>query len=185
MIRHTGFCILALAAAACGGARAPDNVVRSSPATVRVGTLTGSEVTLASTQTVESTPLVVGVPLERAWAELPAVYMALDVEPRTVVTAERLVGNTGARVRRSLGGVRMAEYLDCGIRQGEHNADSYLVNLSLHTRLVALDSVRTVVHTVATADATPVGLSTDPVHCVSTGRLERRIADLVAERARG
>jgi len=185
MIRHGEFCLLALAVAACGGARAPETVVRSEPATVRVGTTTGSEVTLAATQTVESTPLVVAVPLERAWAALPAVYAAIDVEPRTVVTAEHLVGNTGARVRKQLGGVRMAEYLDCGIRQGEHNADSYLVNLSLQTRLVALDSARTVVHTVATARATPVGLSTDPVHCVSTGRLERRIADLVAERSRG
>lgn len=117
-------------------------------------------------------------PVEHVWAAVQHVYDDLKLPPTTLVTSERRIGYDGARLRGKLAGERLAKLVDCGrALDGQDIADAYEVSLELLTA-VAPSSDGVTLASLVTATAKPVSTQGDPVRCVSTGRLEARIAEL-------
>jgi hypothetical protein len=164
--------------------RQPDAVVETVPSPTRIST-PGGNIDLATVSSSTAIGGVVPAPAQRVWEVLPAVYEELRVPVTTVKSDQYVIGNPGAKVRRSLGGTPMQRYLECGSGSGGPNAETYLVTLSLHTQLVPVTEDETRVLTTVDASATPPSFgNSSAVRCASSGQLERRIAALVAERLR-
>jgi len=173
--------VAALVLAGCAS-RKSDEVVQTLPSPTRISTSSGN-IDLATTSSVAAIGGVVQAPVQRAWAVLPAVYEELKIPVTTVKSDQYLIGNPGARVRRSIGGTPMPRFLECGSTNGGTNAETYLVTLSVHTQLVPVTEGETRVFTAVDASAVPPGFGiSSAVRCASSGELERRIAALVAER---
>jgi hypothetical protein len=173
--------VAALLLAGCAS-RQPDEVVRTVPSPTRISTSTGN-IDIATVSTSSAIGGVVPAPVQRAWAVLPAVYEQLGIRVGTVKPDEYLIGNPDARVRRSIGGVSMRRYLECGSGSVGPNAETYLITMSIHSQLVPATADETRVFTVIGASAVPPGFGNgSAVRCASSGELERRVAALVAER---
>ena len=116
---------------------------------------------------------------EAAWTALMAAYGKLEIPLATVDAAGRTVGNPGFSVRRRLGGQPLSHYLDCGTNLTGIIANSYIVKLSVGSKLTPEAQGGTTLETRVTASATsPQGTGSGPVRCSSTGRLESDIAKL-------
>lgn len=118
----------------------------------------------------------VPLPLEQAWAALPAAYEALGLRGGGPA-GERLFGVQRMDVSRALNGVRLSRYLDCGATVSVPNADSYAVTLQVSTLLTPSTAASTRAETLVQATARPRDTSGNPVACTSTGALERQIAE--------
>lgn len=126
----------------------------------------------------------IAAPLDSAWKAVIAVYQELGIEPTTLITDARTIGNQSLKIRRVLGGVPLSRYLNCGAGTGVGpNADYYNIEMSVMTALSANTSAATDVRTRVDATARPVSLASNPVVCVSTGALEQRIVKMLQERA--
>jgi hypothetical protein len=125
----------------------------------------------------------------RAWAELPAVYRTLGL-PVNESDAKNQRLAVIAHQPRTIEGQRVSHFLDCGrgLTAGEY-ADAYQVYLWVETRLITTSSgpepARGAVQSTLTANARPRAVSGNPVPCVSLGRLERRIVELLQARLAG
>jgi hypothetical protein len=132
-------------------------------------------------RTYDQTALL--VPVDRAWATVPAVFGELGIEPTLVDSKQHVFGNAGANYRRKLGSQRMSRYFDCGSTAGISNADDYDLLVRVITQIIpaagGLSALRTQVE--ATGHATAV--SGQVVRCASTGALEARIAHMVSDQA--
>jgi hypothetical protein len=64
-------------------------------------------------------------------------------------------------------------------------ADEYEVTLSVIVQVLVADAGATKVRTLVDAYARDRTMSSGPVHCISSGTLERRVGELVAERLDG
>jgi hypothetical protein len=115
------------------------------------------------------------------WAVLPAVFAQLEIEPTTVDASAAVMGNPAYRARR-VEGQRMSRYLDCGRVLGRDYADSYEITLGVMIQLAPGPDGRAYLRTVVDAYARDRGVSGNPVHCITWGSLERRIAELVTEK---
>ncbi|MHB1223031.1 MAG: hypothetical protein ACYC2G_03135 [Gemmatimonadaceae bacterium] len=138
-------------------------------------------VELRTTRSDPSNEFMIAGTVDGLWRALPVVYAQLEVPVTMRVPAERAMGNRAFRARGRLGGTRLSRYLDCGNRMGLSNADSYEVIFRLETRVLDAvgDSTRLV--TVVEGTARPVDVSGNPIACSTTGRLERRIVEMVTE----
>lgn len=126
------------------------------------------------------------MPAERAWALLPLAYEALGLPLTTLDSERRLIGAGGVRAQGRLGGAWLSRYVDCGTAAtGLANADSYAVTLDVVTQVDGSASgANAGVSTAIRASGRPASTSTsNPVNCVSRGTLERRVAEIVRERA--
>ena len=123
------------------------------------------------------------VPVEQVWAALPEAYAALKLVVTTRLDAERTLGAQNVRVRYELGGQRLSRYVSCGtgLVSGDA-ADSYEVTLDVVSVVAAASEGGTSLQSSLRAVARPLQTSGDPVQCATTGRLEQRIALLVADR---
>ena len=151
--------------------------------TTRVMTTGGtgaSDLTLTSTPNVGVVTVV--APIDRAWTELISVYAALGIETSTVDQPRRTVGNPSLKVRRRLGTVPLTQYIDCGSTQGAQSAETYEVLLSIHSQLQQTAPNTTTVTTTFQSSARPISISSDYRSCTSTGRLEKRIGELLRTR---
>jgi len=119
----------------------------------------------------------------KVWDAVKLAYADLKLPVSTLVDAERRIGFNGQRFRGKLAGERLGKLMECGQAQdGRDAADSYEVILDVET-LVAPAGGGTTLLTAVAGTAKPVFTSGDPVRCVSTGRLEERIASAVRDRA--
>jgi hypothetical protein len=126
----------------------------------------------AAVTRLEATP-------EAAWTALMAAYGKLEIPLTTVDAGSRTAGNPGFSVRRRLGGQALSRYLDCGTNLNGVIANSYIVQLSVSSKLTPDAQRGTTLETRVTASATsPQGTGSGPVRCTSTGRLEADIAKL-------
>lgn len=120
----------------------------------------------------------------RAWEALPLVYRALGLPVNQRDAAAHRIGVAGLRPRR-IEDQPLSRYLECGrgITAGPL-ADAYQVDLWVDTRVVpdAGHPGKATLATSVTANATPVASQGNTVTCESTGKLERRIAELVHQR---
>lgn len=111
----------------------------------------------------------------QVWADLPAAYRSLGIEVSEINNNNRIFGNPELRIRRRLGSVALAKYLDCGRTQDGPNADTYEVVMSVLTQLKTNDEGGTMVITSVGATARPVNYVTNEVTCTTTGALEERL----------
>jgi hypothetical protein len=124
-------------------------------------------------------------PIDHVWAVLPQVFADLDVPLAVHDSVGRRIGNAGFRARR-IGGSRLSQFLKSGTGvTATPNADSYLVTVSLTTRLSESDDGGTTISTLVAATAKPRDVGGMTVNCTSTGKLESRISEMVTEKLGG
>ena len=119
-------------------------------------------------------------PPDRVWAALPAVYGLLGLPVTSSDGATHVIAATSVKLRRRLGDVPLSRYLDCGHTQGAPSAETYEVLLSMETRTLPGTGDSTVVSTTLDAMARPVFVSSEYIHCGTTGALERRLLETLA-----
>lgn len=180
--------LLTTACASKGAATSEEAVqVQQSTRIVTPGVSTSSVVqTRTVTEDAVRASLLPGAP-ERVWDALPVVYADLKLPLTLRSQGDRQLGSQGRRVRGSLGGVRMSLLFSCGAAAGGGEAaDSYELSLDLVTQVAAgPTAAESVLRTFATAVARPMMTSGEPVRCVSTGRLEERVAAAVRQQLAG
>ena len=116
-----------------------------------------------------------------AWTALPGVYQALDIPVEHIDAAGRILGNQRHQARRRLGGEPMSTWFTCGSTLSGPIANEY------DLRIAVLSQVRPAEEPSASILSTRVeatarsrdGTSASEVACSTTGRLERRIAELL------
>ncbi len=119
----------------------------------------------------------------KTWDALPDVYLAIGLPVGTMDTRLMSIGNANFRARPSLAGRPLSTYFRCGMNAfGMDNADSYTVMISIITQVVAAETNRSRLRSVARASASRESMSEHPVACTSTGALERVIAVRMQER---
>lgn len=178
--------VLLLLVSACGtsGSTAETAVTPGQmPSTSRVVTGDGSALQINALNIDTDVRLFsTGTP-EQVWAVLPAVYAELGIPLLVLDPATKSIGNSGYRVRRSLGKVPLYRYLDCGSSGTLKNAETYQINMSIMTTAHANPGGGTLVSTAITGTGkNPVTSSSAEVRCSSLGDLEIRIRDMVQKR---
>ena len=178
--------LLALATAAtfaaCAPASSPEPDIAPTPtvATARVVTTAGRTVTAGAMNIdLDVRLFVTGTP-DQAWVALGAVYQELGIPLSLNDAAAKTLGNTGWRVRRSIGRVPAQRYLDCGSSGTIQNAETYQLSLSIVSSVKPNPNGGAIVTTALSGTGrNPITSSSADVRCVSTGDLELRIRDMV------
>ena len=114
------------------------------------------------------------------WGVLSDVFDQLEIDVSFVDAGAGTMGTENFRPR-SIEGVRLSRWLDCGMGTVQANADAHQVTLTLSVQLLPAQH-GTTVRTIVDAYSRDRSQSGGSVHCVSHGRLERRIPELVMER---
>ena len=174
--------LLPLTAAACAGRSAapapPEAATPATTTTYIVGS--GGSMGITTTHDGRGAVKTIDAPIERAWAALPAAYAAVGVDYTTLDKRQWVIGNDALKVRRRLGGVALTRFLNCGGTDGNPNAATYEVTLSVFTRLVPAGTGETTVSTSVQGTARSLSFNTGAVNCASTRGLEDRIAGALA-----
>lgn len=123
-------------------------------------------------RTVDARPAAV-------WGVLQDVFDQLEIEVSYVDASAGVMGTEGYRVRR-IEGVRLSRWIDCGIGPLQPKADSHQVTVAVLVQLLPAEE-GTTVQTTVDASARDPSQSSGSLHCVSHGRLEQRIPELVME----
>lgn len=121
------------------------------------------------------------LPAVAVFDALPVAYTKIGIADIAVVDTAGGVATVGVRalpVHATIGGTRLSRYLDCGSSAGPSHADTYEVRLTA-TSYVTPNGDGSVIHTLVVGDARDPAANAPPVHCSSTGLLERRVAELV------
>jgi len=184
-MRSTLISVLVLMASACASSSGTTvSPGAAATTTTRIGTAEGRTVGVATTTGGEEMSATLQVPVERTWELLPLAYADLEIPVRLQQQGTRTIGNTDFRVRRVIGGERASRYLNCGSASGGPNADTYQLTINIVTQAREAANDASTVTTRLTATAKSPNYAGAVATCSTTGRLERRIADMVAELAR-
>lgn len=144
-------------------------------------TTSGSTVQLSSQVRVENTRVPRAAP--RVWPVLPEVYEELGLPIETLQPDSLLLGNDRLVLMSRLAGEPISRFVRCGGTAGiVEIADRYRVEIALFSAVVVVDRTNTLLQTSMTASARDPFSNTAPRQCISTGELERRIANAVHER---
>lgn len=170
------------ALAACGPAAAPPG---ATPASTRpmdaqtVGTSEGGYVTTTANVRVLSEE--VAVPVDRAWAVLPAVYQELGLSSEADPARRTVAG--AARVSRRFNGEPATRILDCGRGQfGTEIASTYAIRMTVSTTVNPGTGTNARLDTAIEAHVESDGANSVAAQCRSAGRLEAMIAERVRAR---
>lgn len=181
--------IVTLTTASCAGAGGEGPAAAASPQTTAISIVgdatrgAGSTVLVTSHRDLRGSNHRVRGMIDEVWRVLPSVYGELGIEVGTVDSGARTMGNARLVMSRSLAGQRLSRYLSCGSgMSGQPIADEYRVEASLLTILHPEEDGSTRVETRLTATAMSRASSGAPLACGSTGRLEARIAEMIALR---
>jgi hypothetical protein len=141
----------------------------------RIGTPVGvADMTVSRTEEARTVELPGS--REQLLTLLPGVYGDLELPMLTVDQQNGTVGAVSARVFRSLGKVPLSRVVDCGIGAvGRPNADVHNVQLTVLTRVAAVDSSRSAVTTQVRGVSRAVSTQGGDIPCSSTGWAERQI----------
>ena len=169
--------MLALGAAACSVR--PSNAPPPTLSTLGVERPNGANRTFELRHEADVGEATVPAGLTAVWGVLPSVFEQLGIEVSRVDAANGIMGTEGYRARR-VEGERMSLWLDCGRGPVQAVADEYQVTLQVMVQILAA-SEGTVVRTTTDAYARGRDSSSSSVHCISSGRLERRIPEMVVE----
>lgn len=119
------------------------------------------------------------VPLDTAWARLPAVYQSLGLPVQERDEPLRRMGTCSYRLHGRLKGVPLSRYLDCGELRNVPNADRLEVDLLVLTAVRNDPNLGPSVATFVLASAGESVASRQRHWCLSSGLLETKIRDLV------
>jgi hypothetical protein len=146
---------------------------------------TDSGITFRLQEDTRGVERVVAAPVDRVRAALPEAYAALGITGAGTDPANGVFGSPKVTAAR-LDGERTSVYVRCGNDGAGPSAGmGYRIQLSVLTSL-AEEGGRTRVTTRVGGFGSPVGGSgSGAVLCVSNGRLEARLAELLTERLRG
>ncbi len=114
------------------------------------------------------------------WAALHSTFERLGIDVTTADVSAGLIGNSGYEAR-SIEGHRLSRYFDCGSGLSSQLADAKVVTVAILVHVQSAPKGVTVVTTTVDAFAHDRALSSNATHCVSRGRLERRVAELVQD----
>ena len=169
-----------LLAACAANTNVPPEQVNVTPQTVRVESPNGGVLEARTTAEDRAAAVTIAVKPEVAWAKLPAVYEELALPVNLYVDQTKQIAAKSAHVRGRLGKTRLGQLITCGTDiTGEEKANIYEVTLDVGTAVSAAPDGKTHVLTMVTANARPMATSGDPVRCVTTGQLEKRIANAI------
>lgn len=172
--------LLMLAACASGGARTAGTNTNT-PAIISGETTQGAVIRPRVEASLASS---LQFPMQAVYDALPAVYAELGIAEVGQDPTARTVGNGQIIVNRTFAGQRASHWLACGVSSfGNELADNARIELSVRTTVSPEgadgSSVRTLVEATARNNR---GTSSDVVACGSTGRLERRIVDILTRK---
>lgn len=162
--------------------RPPANVASTAPTVANNRIVTSSTTQLqVNTMNLDvDVKLFVTGTVDEAWAVLPGVYQELGIPLSVNDNVRKSLGNTGWKVRRSIGRVPAQRYLDCGSSGTIENAETYQLNLSIITTILPNANGGSVVSTSLTGVGKNIVTSSSAeVRCASKGDLEIRIRDMV------
>lgn len=183
---RAGLAVLALAAACASsgqGAAAADGSSLARP-TTRVSGQNGVRMLEVRTVTEDPTRTTdVGAPPDSVWAALTPVYTALKIPFDTYLSTERRLGTAGHRVRGRFAGIQLGRVVNCGTAaSGGDNADLYEVLLDVTSTASPGTGGTTALRTSVSGTAQSSTTAGEPINCVTTGALERIIAEAVRAR---
>jgi hypothetical protein len=167
--------------AACASAGSPSPTPATTTETVRVAG-TGTALAVTTVKTARPGTGTLAAKIDDVWRVLPAVYESLGIPITQLDQAGRIVGNPEFRLRRQLGGVSLARYLDCGRAQTGPNAESYEITMAIATQVQAAAGGQTTVSTLVDASARPVSFTGTSTPCTTNGGLEERILSMIRDR---
>jgi hypothetical protein len=184
MIRRLVYA-LAVSFACAKGTPGPD--VSAAPATTHVtfGTVTsgnayGSGMALDRSAETVGVSAAIAAPAEQVYAALVAVYRDIKVPLTDANASQHVLGNQTLKIRRSIGGVPMQNYIDCGGQPGQPNAETFDLNLNLMSFVTAgTDGGSTLTTRLSGVGSDPNHGQGNQMQCSSTGELEARIAKMV------
>jgi hypothetical protein len=114
------------------------------------------------------------------WKTVVVTYNDLGLPVTTIDEQKHKISSTDARAPRKIGGKALRDYFDCGSGITGPRVDSYDVAYTIVTSVTpAAGDSSTISSTIVGSAKDPSGSSTASVNCGTTGRLEKRIAELV------
>ncbi|MEO7963061.1 MAG: hypothetical protein ABIT38_04035, partial [Gemmatimonadaceae bacterium] len=145
--------------------------VRSSQSTFGADTRRETEVRVDTIQ----------VGAKRLFEVLPGVFASLNLKTATIEEEALNVISENTMFRRTFDGERLSHFLTCGSSAAGNNADLYFVSLRLQSWAERVGDSTAMLHTAVRASARPADNgASNAVPCASTGRIEKRIRQLVA-----
>ena len=118
------------------------------------------------------------------WAALHSAFDELGIEVTTADIDAGVMGNRGYPAR-NVEGRRMSNYFDCGSGLATQLGGNNVLMLGVLVHVRAEPKGVTVMRTTLDAFMHDRAVSGPATHCVSRGRLEQRIAELVKEQVEG
>ncbi|MGH7721199.1 MAG: hypothetical protein ACREON_20460 [Gemmatimonadaceae bacterium] len=116
---------------------------------------------------------------DSVWPLLLTAYREMGIEVKTLNPAVGELGNTAFTAHRSLAGKPLSNFRNCGSDAiSGPMANTHRIHLSILTTL-APDTAGTAMSTRLRATAQKLGVSSDPLPCSTTGRLEDQLAQRV------
>jgi hypothetical protein len=131
------------------------------------------------------TAIATAVPVspDSAYQLLIRVYANLQL-PMVSVDAKRTVGNDDLKVRHQVAGIPMQNVVDCGEKLGSLNAETWDIDMNLLSYIRADPNGGSQVLTRIQAEGNrPEGTNSRQTVCSTTGALEKKIGDAVAQLA--
>lgn len=173
--------LLASACASSGSSTAAPPTTMT-PVTQRIVTPTAS-VNINTVSVNSGSSITIIASIDAAWTALNVTYGEFKIPITTLVDKDRLIGNDAYKVRRRVGNLPMQQLLDCGSTQGIPNAETYDVLMSISSTIVANPKGGVNLMTRIDASGKSPNFSRDAsVACVSTGELEKAIAESVRKK---
>ncbi|MDQ3606576.1 MAG: hypothetical protein M3418_10400 [Gemmatimonadota bacterium] len=152
------------------------------PSTTAIAMETGTSVVTLHRESGTSV-LRVAAPSDQVWTLLRQVYYELGIPTSTLDPSARVLGNGQVTSASRIAGEPAHRFLDCGTDgMGIPVASNYTINLSVLTSVRPGTQGDTQVENRVTGTAMRRGVSADVVQCASTGRLEKRISDLLTKK---
>ncbi len=175
--------LLALAGCAASSRREPAEApAPHPPELVTTAATTALDVTKRSGPDLGVVTLRASV--DDVWEALIATYEELGIPVTTRDVPSLTLGNGELRVRRRLGAVSLATYIDCGDTQGGRSADTYEVVLSIYSQIQSAGPNTNRVRSSFQSTGRPISIASDYRRCRSTGALETRFGELLRKRLR-
>jgi hypothetical protein len=130
--------------------------------------------------------ITVPAPPDRVWDAAVAAYGDAGVPVKTMDRKAGLLGNGEFIAVRQINGKPLTTFIDCGTDPARGQlANSYRITMSVLSTVLHDPSGGTRLETRVIAEGKQRNVSSNSIHCASTGKLEEQIAQLVKQRIGG
>jgi hypothetical protein len=175
------WCVALFVASACGPVTPP-----ATPGPERIVAIEPDGRVLRQSTTDEMAEMAFSAPIDRVWPALQLSYADLGIEPTVADRAKGLYGNGGFLMPRKILGHPIGEYFRCGYGMAGPLIDQGRLNATVLTTITATAaSVTTASTRVSALLIRNDGVSSDPLRCASTGKLEEALRTGVEKRLTG